>query len=182
MSASRPSSYIIIHTTLDPQCQQQYAGDIRAPVHFICICNKDYLCPALLRLFSCSLSDWRRLTGARGRQPQVSLLSLDSLPPEPEQEQASATNNVLYHGALIKQLTTFTQVIFTQDELNHVLFLKLNLLQTDKRNRWNRNYFSIWVLLCTECTGLPQQVAALCTLTLLSFPLSLAAPAPSPGS
>ena len=134
---------------------------------------------AAVLVFSVGLeaADWSKGPPATS----LSLLSLDSLPPEPEQ--ASATNNVLYHGALIKQLTitTFTQVIFTQDELNHVLFLKLNLLQTDKRNRWNRNYFSIWVLLCTECTGLPQQVAALCTLSyLFLFPSQLPLPPPAP--
>ena len=79
---------------------------------------------AAVLVFSVRLerADWR------GRQPQVSLLSLGSLPPEPER--ASATNNVLYRGALITQLTTFTQAILTvpKDELNHVLFLKLILL------------------------------------------------------
>ena len=89
---------------------------------------------AAVLVFSVGLeaADWSKGPPATS----LSLLSLDSLPPEPEPEQASATNNVLYHGALIKQLTitTFTQIIFTQDELNHVLFLKLNLLQTDKRN------------------------------------------------
>ena len=85
---------------------------------------------AAVLVFSVGLeaADWSKGPPATS----LSLLSLDSLPPEPEPEQASATNNVLYHGALIKQLTitTFTQVIFTQDELNHVLFLKLNLQQT----------------------------------------------------
>ena len=84
-----------------------------------CISNKSYLCPALLRLFSCSLSDWRRLTGeGRSRQPQVSLLSA---PLSASRAGAGVdlcyqlnNANVLYRGALIKLLTSnTTEFIFT---------------------------------------------------------------------
>lgn len=107
-----------------------------------CISNKSYLCPALLRLFSCSLSDWRRLTGeGQGRQPQVSLLSA---PLSASRAGAGVdlcyqlnNANVLYCGALIKLFTSnTTEFIFTVLKIQIWLLLKYRCCK-NSLIKWN---------------------------------------------